>query len=139
MNKKDKQLFRREAAATQRLHGPERDVMKVIDHRSGHEAMTALNKHLPKIKKKWPGRVHVITCDDSVHATSNLVVITHEDPRLKGGAGWFGVTLLFLPQLGGFGGTKPVSLFLYDWSRLGLDKVLAKISKRRARYGKEIG
>jgi len=64
--------------------------------------------------KQYPD-VKIVTCDDSHHATSILVLIPHKTKQ-----SYMGITVIFIPQ---FGGDISRS-FLYNHNRMNLIKAL---------------
>lgn len=82
-----------------------------------------------KFAKKYPEEVVVLRCDDSCHAGSDLVLVTHEAKQK-----WMGVTALMFPQCDG---RQPAVFFLYPSHVEPLLKALTKIHKRSIRKSKQ--
>lgn len=74
-----------------------------------------LMRKVRKWAKKWPNTVHLLSCDDSHHSTSMIVLIEHKDEK-----GWWGLTGYIIPQAKP---EIPVQFFLYPEN-------LAKISSK---------
>lgn len=81
-----------------------------------------IGQDMEKFAKKHPEQVIMLSCDDSYHASSDLVLVTHEAERR-----WMGVTVLMFPQCDG---REPAHFFLYPGSVDHLIKELQKIRKR---------
>ncbi len=75
-----------------------------------------------RFAKRFPETVTALRCDDSYHASSDLILISHEAKR-----SWMGVTVLMFPQCDG---RPPAQFFLYENHIDDLIKTLTKIRKR---------
>ncbi len=80
-------------------------------------------------RKKYSDRVHFLRCDDSVFASSNLVLITHEALET-----WMGVSVLMFPQCDG---KEPANFFLYPDHVDALINTLTKIQKHQRQVSKQ--
>jgi len=71
----------------------------------------------------YPKQVFIVTCDDMVHSTSELIIIEHSSKT-----SYMGATVIFVPQCTG---EYPIQFFLYPHSRKNLIKVLKGLGKRK--------
>lgn len=81
-----------------------------------------MGEKIEKYSKKHPDGVVVLRCDDSVFASSDLVLIAHESERY-----WMGITVLMFPQCDG---NEPSEFFLYPGHVERLIKALKAMHKR---------
>lgn len=72
--------------------------------------------------KKFPNDVHIVGCDDDVHAGAVLLLIEHKSDR-----GYWGTTVVLMEQFK----PKPCQFFLYPDHQKELSKVLKAISKQK--------
>lgn len=86
---------------------------------TGYSLMCAVEKWAAQ----YPGQVTVVGCDDSVHASSNLILIEHASE-----VDYMGTTVLYIPQCTG---EEPIEFFLYPGHRKELIKVLRSLGKKR--------
>lgn len=82
----------------------------------------AIGKKIERYAKRHPGQVIPLMCDDTYHATSDLVLVTHEIQD-----DWMGVTVMMIPQCDG---RPPAEFFLYPGHVNALLQELRKIQKR---------
>lgn len=83
-----------------------------------------LMERAEKWAKKFPGDVRIVGCDDSVHASSSLVLIEH-----RANTDYMGTTVVYVPQCTG---ESPIEFFLYPSHRSSLLKALHEIAKEAA-------
>lgn len=88
------------------------------------DAKLAVGKKIAAFAKKHPKQIFVLGCDDSWHANSDLILVTHE-ARDK----WMGISVVMIPQCDG---RPPAEFFLYPCD---LDPLVERLREfqRRAR------
>jgi len=84
---------------------------------SGYDAMCRAEKYASKHKE-----IIVVGCDDAVFASSDIVLVPHEDND-----GYWGTTVLFIPQCT----TDKGQFFLYPNHLNNLLEVLQKIKEKQ--------
>ena len=77
------------------------------------------SRKVVKFAKKYP-EITITSCDDSMHMSSDLVLIPHENDKE-----YCGTTVVYIPQAG-----EPAELFLYKHHTNDLVEVLSKIAKK---------
>lgn len=95
--------------------------------RDADEKMKIVGK-IEKFAKKHPDQVIPLHCDDSYHANSDLILVTHEAERQ-----WMGVTALVFTQCDG---QAPAQFFFYPSDVDDLIKQLKIIQARSRRKAK---
>ena len=86
-------------------HAVQEDLPDGWDEERDQDAKIALGEVFEKHAEIEPGQVVSLGCDDSHHASSDLVLVTHEAK-----AKWMGVTVVMIPQCDG---KPPAQFFLY--------------------------
>jgi len=76
---------------------------------------------LDQLSEKYPDHIQHISCDDSHHCSSDLIMIEHATMPKADRPKYMGTTVLYIPQCTG---EQPIQFFLYPGHKMALMKAL---------------